>query len=69
MKVGVTGGCGFIDTYVCDLPGVYICVGNHTMNNCYSISKTEGEHWTAPNGLRRTVRHANPGRQEGAQQQ
>lgn len=26
-----------------DLPGVYICVGNHWMNNTYSISKTSVE--------------------------
>jgi UDP-glucose 4-epimerase len=30
-----------------DLPGVYICVGNHWMNNTYSISKTAVERFVA----------------------
>jgi UDP-glucose 4-epimerase len=43
-ETNLFGGLNFleaIDQY--DLPGVYICVGNHTMNNCYSISKTSVE--------------------------
>lgn len=35
------GGLNFLEAVAqYDLPGVYICVGNHWMNNTYSITKT-----------------------------
>ncbi|MCX4474267.1 dTDP-glucose 4,6-dehydratase [Micromonospora sp. MW-13] len=38
------GGLNFLEAVAqYNLPGVYICVGNHTMNNCYSITKTTVE--------------------------
>lgn len=38
------GGLNFLQAVAqYDLPGVYICVGNHWMNNTYSISKTAVE--------------------------
>jgi UDP-glucose 4-epimerase len=40
-ETNLFGGLNFLEAIAqYDLPGVYICVGNHTMNNCYSISKT-----------------------------
>ena len=40
----VIGGLNMLEAAAqYDLPGVYICVGNHWMNNTYSISKTTVE--------------------------
>lgn len=40
----IMGGLNFLEAVAqYDIPGVYICVGNHTMNNTYSISKTTVE--------------------------
>lgn len=40
----VSGGLNMLEAASqYDLPGVYICVGNHWMNNTYSISKTTVE--------------------------
>ncbi|GAB1640119.1 NAD-dependent epimerase/dehydratase family protein [Krasilnikovia sp. MM14-A1259] len=43
-ETNVFGGLNFLAAIAqYELPGVYICVGNHTMDNCYSISKTTVE--------------------------
>lgn len=43
-ETNVIGGLNFLESIAqYDLPGVYICVGNHWMNNTYSISKTTVE--------------------------
>lgn len=40
----LTGGLNVLEAAAqYDLPGVYICVGNHWMNNTYSITKTAVE--------------------------
>ncbi|MER6664102.1 NAD-dependent epimerase/dehydratase family protein [Amycolatopsis japonica] len=44
VETNVMGGLNFLEAVAqYDLPGVYICVGNHWMNNSYSISKTTVE--------------------------
>lgn len=43
-QTNLMGGLNFLEALKkYDLPGVYICVGNHWMNNPYSISKTTVE--------------------------
>lgn len=43
-ETNLAGGLNFLEAVAqYDLPGVYICVGNHWMNNSYSISKTAVE--------------------------
>ncbi|QIS15564.1 NAD-dependent epimerase/dehydratase family protein [Nocardia arthritidis] len=43
-ETNLFGGLNFLESIAqYDLPGVYICVGNHWMNNAYSISKTTVE--------------------------
>ncbi|AFU00783.1 NAD-dependent epimerase/dehydratase family protein [Nocardia brasiliensis] len=43
-ETNLVGGLNFLESVAqYDLPGVYICVGNHWMNNSYSISKTAVE--------------------------
>jgi len=43
-ETNMIGGLNFLEAVAQhDLPGVYICVGNHWMNNSYSISKTAVE--------------------------
>jgi len=43
-ETNLMGGLNFLEAVAqYDLPGVYICVGNHWMNNSYSISKTAVE--------------------------
>ncbi|MFI9509739.1 NAD-dependent epimerase/dehydratase family protein [Nocardia sp. NPDC052566] len=43
-ETNLSGGLNFLEAVAqYDLPGVYICVGNHWMNNSYSISKTAVE--------------------------
>lgn len=43
-ETNVIGGLNFLESVAqYDLPGTYICVGNHWMNNTYSISKTTVE--------------------------
>ncbi len=43
-ETNVLGGLNFLEAVSqYGLPGVYICVGNHWMNNTYSISKTTVE--------------------------
>lgn len=43
-ETNLVGGLNFLEAVAqYDLPGVYICVGNHWMNNSYSISKTAVE--------------------------
>lgn len=58
----IQGGLNFLHAlHRYDIPGVYICVGNHWMNNPYSITKTtierfahmyRTEHGTAVNQVR-----------------
>ncbi len=44
VLTNIMGGLNFLEALKrYDLPGVYICVGNHWMNNPYSISKTTVE--------------------------
>lgn len=44
VESNISGGLNFLEAISqYDLPGVYICVGNHWMNNAYSISKTAVE--------------------------
>lgn len=44
VETNVLGGLNFLESVAqYDLPGVYICVGNHWMDNSYSISKTAVE--------------------------
>ncbi len=44
----ITGGLNILEAAAeYRLPGVYICVGNHWMDNTYSISKTTVERFTA----------------------
>ncbi|MEU1309523.1 NAD-dependent epimerase/dehydratase family protein [Streptomyces cinnamoneus] len=46
-KTNVEGGLNFLEAITqYDIPGVYIGVGNHWMNNSYSISKTTIERFT-----------------------
>jgi len=43
-ETNLVGGLNFLEAVAqYDLPGVYICVGNHWMNNSYSISKSAVE--------------------------
>ncbi|GAB4588119.1 NAD-dependent epimerase/dehydratase family protein [Nocardia sp. IFM 10818] len=43
-ETNLSGGLNFLEAVAqYELPGVYICVGNHWMNNSYSISKTAVE--------------------------
>jgi UDP-glucose 4-epimerase len=43
-ETNIFGGLNFLEAVAqYDLPAVYICVGNHWMNNCYSVSKTTVE--------------------------
>ncbi|WP_327089956.1 NAD-dependent epimerase/dehydratase family protein [Nonomuraea sp. NBC_01738] len=43
-ETNLMGGLNFLEAVAqYDLPGVYICVGNHWMDNSYSISKTAVE--------------------------
>ncbi|MDA0638412.1 NAD-dependent epimerase/dehydratase family protein [Nonomuraea sp. MCN248] len=43
-ETNLMGGLNFLEAIAqYDLPGVYICVGNHWMDNSYSISKTAVE--------------------------
>ncbi|MFC4534492.1 NAD-dependent epimerase/dehydratase family protein [Sphaerisporangium dianthi] len=43
-ETNLQGGLNFLEAVAqYDLPGVYICVGNHWMNNSYSITKTAVE--------------------------
>src|SRR5687767_1046648 len=43
-ETNLIGGLNFLEAVAqYDLPGVYICVGNHWMDNSYSISKTAVE--------------------------
>ncbi|MEV0592163.1 NAD-dependent epimerase/dehydratase family protein [Nonomuraea cavernae] len=43
-ETNLVGGLNFLEAVAqYDLPGVYICVGNHWMDNSYSISKTAVE--------------------------
>jgi UDP-glucose 4-epimerase len=43
-ETNLMGGLNFLEAVAqYDLPGTYICVGNHWMNNSYSISKTAVE--------------------------
>lgn len=43
-ETNLVGGLNFLEAVAqYELPGVYICVGNHWMNNSYSISKTAVE--------------------------
>jgi len=43
-ETNLMGGLNFLEAVAqYNLPGVYICVGNHWMNNSYSISKTAVE--------------------------
>lgn len=47
-ETNVQGGLNFLEAIAqYDLPGVYIGVGNHWMNNTYSISKTTVERFAA----------------------
>lgn len=46
-ETNVVGGLNFLEAVTqYDIPGVYICVGNHWMDNSYSISKTTIERFT-----------------------
>jgi nucleoside-diphosphate-sugar epimerase len=46
-ETNLMGGLNFLEAVAqYDLPGTYICVGNHWMNNTYSISKTAVERFT-----------------------
>jgi UDP-glucose 4-epimerase len=47
-ETNLVGGLNFLEAVTqYDLPGVYICVGNHWMNNSYSISKTAVERFVS----------------------
>ncbi|MEU6365783.1 NAD-dependent epimerase/dehydratase family protein [Streptomyces sp. NPDC046931] len=47
-ETNVQGGLNFLEAIAqYDIPGVYIGVGNHWMNNTYSISKTTVERFVA----------------------
>lgn len=47
-KTNIEGGLNFLEAIAqYDIPGVYIGVGNHWMNNTYSISKTTVERFVA----------------------
>jgi nucleoside-diphosphate-sugar epimerase len=47
-KTNVEGGLNFLEAIAqYDIPGVYIGVGNHWMNNTYSISKTTVERFVS----------------------
>jgi UDP-glucose 4-epimerase len=47
-ETNVQGGLNFLEAIAqYDIPGVYIGVGNHWMNNTYSISKTTVERFAA----------------------
>jgi nucleoside-diphosphate-sugar epimerase len=48
VKTNVEGGLNFLEAIAqYDIPGVYIGVGNHWMQNTYSISKTTVERFVA----------------------
>jgi UDP-glucose 4-epimerase len=56
-ETNLFGGLNFLEAVAqYDLPGVYICVGNHTMNNCYSISKTTVERFVSMYNTERNTR-------------
>jgi UDP-glucose 4-epimerase len=47
-ETNLVGGLNFLEAVTqYDLPGVYIAVGNHWMNNSYSISKTAVERFVS----------------------
>ncbi|ROO63265.1 UDP-glucose 4-epimerase [Micromonospora sp. Llam0] len=56
-EINIFGGLNFLDAITqYDLPGVYICVGNHTMNNSYSITKTTIERFVRMYSVERATR-------------
>ncbi|MBB5830126.1 NAD-dependent epimerase/dehydratase family protein [Micromonospora carbonacea] len=56
-EINVLGGLNFLEAVAqYDLPGVYICVGNHTMNNSYSITKTTIERFVRMYNAERATR-------------
>lgn len=56
-KTNVLGGINFLESVAqYDVPGVYIGVGNHWMNNTYSISKTTVERFVQMYNVERKTR-------------
>jgi nucleoside-diphosphate-sugar epimerase len=57
VETNLQGGLNFLEAVAqYDLPGVYICVGNHWMNNSYSITKTAVERFVQMYNAHRKTR-------------